>query len=73
MARVNWYGVVDIEFLVDPRTNDPKLMGINPRFWSSLQLAIECGVDFPWLLTQLSLGNDADPVLHYALDMRAIR
>lgn len=26
------------------------LMEINPRFWGSLQLAIDSGVDFPWLL-----------------------
>ena len=27
----------------------PYLMEVNGRFWGSLQLAIDCGVDFPWL------------------------
>ncbi len=42
-------GVMMVEF---KRTaeGDAYLMEINPRFWGSLQLAIDCGVDFPTLL-----------------------
>jgi hypothetical protein len=32
-------------------------MEVNGRFWGSLQLAIDCGVDFPWLLYQLISGT----------------
>ncbi len=39
-----------VEFKLDPRDNTPKLMEINPRFWGSLALAIESGVNFPYLL-----------------------
>lgn len=35
----------------------PQLMEINPRFWGSLQLAIDAGVDFPGLLYELALGR----------------
>lgn len=56
MAPLQWFGVVDVEFMIDPLTGEAKLMEINPRFWSSLHLAIDCGVDFPWLLCQLTLG-----------------
>ena len=32
----------------------PYLMEVNCRFWGSLQLAIDCGVDFPWLLYRIT-------------------
>jgi hypothetical protein len=35
----------------------PYLMEINGRFWGSLQLAIDAGVDFPKLLVQSALGE----------------
>jgi predicted ATP-grasp superfamily ATP-dependent carboligase len=35
----------------------PYLMEINGRLWGSLQLAIDCGVDFPWLLHQNTLAR----------------
>ena len=36
-----------VEFKHDERDGVPKLMEINGRFWGSLQLAIDAGVDFP--------------------------
>jgi hypothetical protein len=38
----------------------PNLMEVNGRFWGSQQLAIDSGIDFPWLLFQLVTG--ATPV-----------
>lgn len=65
MDQLPWYGALDVEFMVDPRTNEPKLMEINPRFWGSLHLSIQSGVDFPWLLLQLALGKAISPVCDY--------
>lgn len=42
-----------VEFRV-AEDGTPYLMEVNGRFWGSLQLAIDCGVDFPWLLYQLT-------------------
>jgi predicted ATP-grasp superfamily ATP-dependent carboligase len=50
-------GVAMVEFRVDSRTGDPYLMEINGRFWGSLQLAIDAGVNFPALLVDLALGR----------------
>ena len=33
-------------------------MEVNGRFWGSLQLAIDAGVDFPRLLADCALGDD---------------
>jgi predicted ATP-grasp superfamily ATP-dependent carboligase len=45
-----WSGVAMIEFKEDSATGIPYLMEINGRFWGSLQLSIDSGVDFPRLL-----------------------
>ena len=65
MENLPWYGVVDVEFMIDPRSGEPKLMEINPRFWSSVHLSIRCGVDFPNLLLRHALGEDMEPALTY--------
>jgi predicted ATP-grasp superfamily ATP-dependent carboligase len=63
LKELQWAGVADVEFMIDPRDGTPKLMEINPRFWSSLYLALECGVDFPWLLVQTALMKRSNPSL----------
>lgn len=60
-----WQGVVEVEFMRDPRDGVPKLMEINPRFWNSLEMAVQAGVDFPYLLCQAALGEDVDAVHDY--------
>ena len=42
-----WCGVAMVEYKLDERTGTPYLMEVNGRFWGSLQLAIDAGVDFP--------------------------
>ncbi len=65
LQAANWYGIAEVEFMIDPRDNTPMLMEVNPRFWGSLALAIQCGVDFPYLLYCLALGKPIEPVLTY--------
>jgi len=52
LSAASWTGVAMVEFrIADDDT--PYLIEVNGRFWGSLQLAIDCGIDFPWLLYQL--------------------
>jgi predicted ATP-grasp superfamily ATP-dependent carboligase len=60
-----------VEFKVDPRDNKPKLMEINPRFWGSLPLAIYSGVDFPYLLYKMAMGEDFETVTTYKTGIRS--
>ncbi len=53
-----WSGVAMVEFKEDASTGTPYLMEINGRFWGSLQLAIDAGVDFPALLLEKFLCSD---------------
>jgi len=48
----------------------PYLIEVNGRFWGSLQLAIDAGVDFPWLLYRVALGEPAEAVEDYAIGVR---
>jgi predicted ATP-grasp superfamily ATP-dependent carboligase len=59
LSASRWLGVAMIEFRVTD-AGVPYLMEVNGRFWGSLQLAIDSGIDFPWLLFQLVTG--ATPV-----------
>jgi len=56
LQRVKWHGVAMVEFKVDAATQRPLLMEINGRFWGSLQLAVDAGVNFPLHLLNMAMG-----------------
>ena len=56
LEQVKWHGMAMVEFKVARRSSVPMLMEINGRFWGSLQLAIDAGLNFPYLLYQAMNG-----------------
>ena len=70
LAALEWRGVAMVEFKVHEPTGIPYLMEVNGRFWGSLQLAIDSGVDFPTLLVEAALGRSAQPVTQYTSGRR---
>jgi predicted ATP-grasp superfamily ATP-dependent carboligase len=66
---LKWHGVAMVEFKV-ARDGTPYLMEVNPRFWGSLQLAIDAGVDFPYLLYQLAIGEKPDSIRDYKVGIK---
>lgn len=64
LETVEWHGVAMVEFKVSAE-GTPYLMEVNGRFWGSLQLAIDAGVDFPWLLYQMAIGKNLGNVKPY--------
>ncbi|HEU4698414.1 MAG TPA: ATP-grasp domain-containing protein [Gemmatimonadales bacterium] len=62
LERFDWEGVAMVEYKVDAASGRPYLMEVNGRFWGSLQLAVDAGVDFPALLVALALGERPAPV-----------
>jgi len=58
LQALRWHGVAMVEFKLDQRDQIPKLMEINGRFWGSLQLAIDAGINFPELLYRLAVEED---------------
>lgn len=66
-----WSGVAMVEYKIDDHTGTPYLMEVNGRFWGSLQLAIDAGVDFPALLLSAALGRQPAPVTSYTIGIRS--
>jgi len=53
LSEAKWHGVAMIEYKMDGSSR-AMLMEVNTRFWGTLQLAIDAGVDFPRLLWEIS-------------------
>jgi predicted ATP-grasp superfamily ATP-dependent carboligase len=69
LSAAEWTGAAMVEFRV-ATDGTPYLMEVNGRFWGSLQLAIDCGVDFPWLAYQLTQGLLPGEPQSYAIGKR---
>lgn len=65
-----WRGVAMVEYRRHAGTGVPYLMEVNARFWGSLQLAVDAGVDFPSLLVSAALGGRPTPVRDYRSGVR---
>jgi len=72
LKALKWNGVAMVEFKLDNRDMRPKLMEINGRFWGSLQLAIDSGVDFPSILISTLDDNENNtPVFTYKTGIKS--
>ena len=66
IEHTNWHGPIMFEFMGTPE-GQAWLIEVNARLWGSVQLAIDCGVDVPWLMYQLATGAPPEPVGAYAV------
>lgn len=64
LDATQWHGVAMVEFRV-AEDGTAYLMEVNTRFWGSLQLAIDAGVDFPKLLYQITIGDSVTEIKNY--------
>jgi predicted ATP-grasp superfamily ATP-dependent carboligase len=60
LKGMEWKGVAMVEFRYDPATKQHWLMEVNGRFWGSLSLPVQCGVNFPFVLLE-SMGYGRAP------------
>lgn len=70
LSCFDWEGVAMIEYKIDRDTGSAYLMEINGRFWGSLQLAVDAGVDFPRLLLAGCTKSPPTPVVSYKQGVR---
>jgi predicted ATP-grasp superfamily ATP-dependent carboligase len=70
LEQMHWCGVAMVEFKRDASTGTPYLMEVNGRFWGSLQLAIDAGVDFPALLVAAASGETVAATTEYRVGSR---
>lgn len=52
LKSLQWNGIAMVEFKRHSHTGEFYFIEINPRFVGSLELAVACGVDLPWLFAQ---------------------
>jgi predicted ATP-grasp superfamily ATP-dependent carboligase len=57
LQRLDYYGLVELEYKQDPRTGAFKLLDINPRTWGYHTLGAAAGVDFARILFQDQIGQ----------------
>lgn len=55
--ELKWHGPIMVEFKYDIKTDDYKLIEINPKLWGSLDLTVEAGVNVPEILIDIALGR----------------
>jgi predicted ATP-grasp superfamily ATP-dependent carboligase len=71
LDALDWRGVAMIECKRELSTGRHVIMEVNGRFWGSLQLAIDAGVDFPTLLVRCALGQHPPAQGSYRLGVRS--
>ncbi len=71
LERFGWRGVAMVEYKLDGASGTPYLMEVNGRFWGSLQLSIDAGVDFPNLLARVALDLPAQPEAPFRIGTRS--
>jgi D-aspartate ligase len=62
LRAIGYYGLVELEYKLDPRDGRYKLLDVNPRTWGYHSLGGAAGVDFPYLLYRDQLGEKPAPI-----------
>jgi predicted ATP-grasp superfamily ATP-dependent carboligase len=71
LDALDWQGVAMVECKREAATGRAVIMEVNGRFWGSLQLAIDAGVDFPVLLARCAAGETVPESSHYQAGVRS--
>ena len=56
LRAIDYYGLVEVEYKLDPRDSQYKLLDVNARTWGYHSLGPRAGVDFSYLLYQDQVG-----------------
>ena len=60
LKAMKWQGVAALSFMVDRKTNVPKLLEINGRIPASIRLSAQCGFNVARLLIEMAYGEKVD-------------
>jgi D-aspartate ligase len=56
LRKIDYYGLVELEYKLDPRDGRYKLLDVNARTWGYHSLGVRAGVDFSYMLFADQLG-----------------
>jgi predicted ATP-grasp superfamily ATP-dependent carboligase len=68
IRALEWTGPAMVEFMRTPG-GEHHLIEVNGRYWGSVPLAIESGVDVPWMHFQQLRGREVSPPASYRRDV----
>jgi predicted ATP-grasp superfamily ATP-dependent carboligase len=72
LHRIDYYGLVELEYKLDPRDGQYRLLDFNARTWGYHSLGYGAGVDFPYLVFADQTGRSVQTCRGRA-DIRWIR
>jgi D-aspartate ligase len=61
LRAIDYYGLVELEYKLDPRDGKFRLLDFNARTWGYHSLGAGAGVDFPYLLFADQSGESVEP------------
>jgi predicted ATP-grasp superfamily ATP-dependent carboligase len=56
LRAIDYYGLVEVEYKLDPRDSQYKLLDVNARTWGYHSLGVQAGVDFSYMLYSDQVG-----------------
>jgi D-aspartate ligase len=62
LQGINYYGLVELEYKLDLRDQQYKLLDVNGRTWGYHTLGPGAGVDFPYMLFADQMGDSVEPM-----------
>jgi len=61
LRAIDYYGLVELEYKLDPRDAQYKLLDFNARTWGYHSIGARAAVDFPYLLFADQVGEPIEP------------
>lgn len=61
LRAIDYYGLVEVEFKLDPRDGRYRLLDVNGRTWGYHTIGRAAGIDFPYLLFADQMGESIEP------------
>jgi D-aspartate ligase len=58
LRAIDYYGLVEVEYKLDPRDGQYKLLDVNARTWGYHSLGARAGVDFSYMLYADQIGEE---------------
>lgn len=62
LRELGWFGIAQLQFMA-PADREPALVDLNARFYGSMGLALQSGLNLPALWAGLAVGDAAPPKL----------
>lgn len=67
LEGIQWTGAADVDLILDPRDNVPKILEINPRVTAGIKIGFAAGIDYADLHLRLAMGQDIPKIDSYKL------